>query len=84
MHQLPCIVFVRRFKSYAKERTGKGGANKGEHVQSFFCLIQCILLGSFAIVLGAHRDDIILDSKSDQQNSKNKGDSYDPPSILSA
>ena len=82
------LIFLLRFKSYAKERTIKGGSNKGEQVQSFFCLVQSILLGSFALVLGAHRDDMV-DLKSDFQNSgessqRNKEDSYDPPSILAA
>jgi len=30
-----------------------------ETIMAFFCLMQCILLGTFAAILGAHRSEIL-------------------------
>jgi len=44
---------------------------------SILCLIQCILLGSFAAILGAHRSDMI--DKNTGEEASEGGSAYEPP-----
>lgn len=47
---------------------------------SVFCLIQCILLGSFAAILGAHRSEILDKGESvEAATSADMSDTYEPP-----
>ena len=49
---------------------------------SLFCLIQCILLGSFAAILGAHRSEILDKPGREGINiaqSNELSEAYEPP-----
>jgi hypothetical protein len=51
-----------------------------ETFMSIMCMIQCLLLGSFAAILGAHRSDIIdKDGEVDVIGSTDMSDTYEPP-----
>lgn len=45
---------------------------------SILCLVQCILLGSFAAILGAHRSDIMEKSVTGEESTEGES-AYDPP-----
>ena len=49
----------RRYIGYGKDQSAQGKSFKGETVMSLLCLIQSVLLGSFAAILGAHRSEIL-------------------------
>jgi hypothetical protein len=51
-----------------------------ETFMSFLCLTQCILLGSFAAILGAHRSEIIEKQGGvEMAGSGDMSDTYEPP-----
>lgn len=69
---------------YIEERIENNLSVGGERINGFFCLVQSLLLGSFAIILAAHRSEI-LDPKI------NSGDGgvctilpYEAPSTMGA
>jgi uncharacterized membrane protein len=47
------------FIGYAKDQKFSGSSNKEEAFMAVFALVQSVLLGSFAIILAAHRSEII-------------------------
>ena len=63
MRILSSLSFFRsctdRYIGYGKDQSLQGRSYKGETVMSMLCLIQSILLGSFAAILGAHRSEIL-------------------------
>jgi hypothetical protein len=53
---------------------------KQESIMSLLCFLQCILLGSFAMILGAHRSEIIEKQGGvDAAPSADMSDTYEPP-----
>jgi len=44
---------------YRKDQKNDGLPVVTESVMAFLCLLQCILLGTFAAILGAHRSEIL-------------------------
>jgi hypothetical protein len=65
---------------YGTDQISMSMSSKQESLMSFFCLIQCILLGSFAAILGAHRSEI-LDKPGGVNftESADVSDTYDQP-----
>ena len=49
----------RRYLGYAKDRAELGYTSAGEKMSAFLSLCQCLLLGTFAAILGAHRSQIL-------------------------
>lgn len=47
---------------------------------AILCLVQCVLLGSFAAILGAHRSDMIEKSNIEEEESEG-GSAYEPPRV---
>mmetsp|Transcript_7201 Transcript_7201/g.10319 ORF Transcript_7201/g.10319 Transcript_7201/m.10319 type:complete len:178 (+) Transcript_7201:132-665(+) len=69
------LGFIRERKELALQTTE-------ETVQAIICLVQSLLLSSFALILGSHRSEI-LDQDSTihrPQNSEDEEESYKPPS----
>ena len=56
--QLFFLLFLL-FIGYAKDQKVLGNSSTNEAFMSFFSLIQSVLLGSFAIILAAHRSEIL-------------------------
>lgn len=56
--QLFFLLFLI-YLGYASDRRSQGLNTFSETLSAFFCLVQCILLGSFAAILGAHRSQIL-------------------------
>ena len=48
-----------RYLGYAKDRAELGYTSAGEKMSAFLSLCQCLLLGTFAAILGAHRSQIL-------------------------
>jgi hypothetical protein len=78
-------IHLERYIGYGKDQAINEKSYKGESVMSLLCLVQSVLLGSFAAILGAHRSEI-LDKPSAYQDmsdfpsiSNRPADSYDPP-----
>jgi hypothetical protein len=74
-----------RYLSFAKDRAAEGYATASENMSAFLSLMQCLLLGSFAAILGAHRSQI-LDKNGNGPSSAttpgeatNDDDTYEPP-----
>lgn len=81
--QLFFLMFLV-YLGYAKDRSDYGYSSASEKLSAFLSLSQCVLLGSFAAILGAHRSQI-LDKNSDSTgagSATTAGDddaTYDPP-----
>mmetsp|Transcript_65 Transcript_65/g.135 ORF Transcript_65/g.135 Transcript_65/m.135 type:complete len:202 (-) Transcript_65:287-892(-) len=58
MAQLFFMLFLV-YIGYAKDQVAAEESAKEERFMSFLCLIQSVLLGSFAAILGAHRAEIL-------------------------
>ena len=56
--QLFFLLFLL-FIGYAKDQKYIGMSSKEEAFMSFFSLVQSVLLGSFAVILAAHRSEIL-------------------------
>mmetsp|Transcript_26391 Transcript_26391/g.76157 ORF Transcript_26391/g.76157 Transcript_26391/m.76157 type:complete len:190 (-) Transcript_26391:423-992(-) len=56
--QLFFLLFLI-YLGYAKDRDDLGYASAGEKLSALLSLLQCLLLGSFAAILGAHRSQIL-------------------------
>ena len=84
-------MFITTFSSYigyAKDQRSFNESSKEESLMSFLCLVQCILLASFAAILGAHRSEI-LDKpvpalNLSGENSEISVDDYTPPNVAQA
>jgi len=77
------------YYGYVIERQSKNQNAFEDGLQACICLIQSILLGSFALMLGAHRSEILSRSQSlhdvntkEESSRKNDGE-YNPPVALS-
>jgi hypothetical protein len=87
MHSLTLFLFwAQRYAGYGKEQRHYSMSAKKESLMSFFSLVQSVLLGSFAAILGAHRSEI-LDKNSleqgasvDSSEANHTASQYDPPS----
>ncbi|KAI2505841.1 hypothetical protein MHU86_8617 [Fragilaria crotonensis] len=44
---------------YGRDQRASGMSGKQESLMAFFTFLQCVLLGSFAAILGAHRSEIL-------------------------
>ncbi len=71
---------ICRYGGFAIERENKGGTAFEDKVESFINLLHSILLGSFAMMLGAHRSEI-LERGSSLQNEDDNEAEYNPPTI---
>mmetsp|Transcript_9494 Transcript_9494/g.22371 ORF Transcript_9494/g.22371 Transcript_9494/m.22371 type:complete len:168 (-) Transcript_9494:41-544(-) len=60
---------------YDEGKDGFSGAQEG--FMSLLCLVECILLGSFAAILGAHRSDLM------DKNDPNTPEEYNTPYVQS-
>lgn len=56
--QLFFLLFLL-FISYASDRALWGNESRKEHLMSALCFLEANLLGIFAIILGAHRSEIL-------------------------
>mmetsp|Transcript_14393 Transcript_14393/g.21813 ORF Transcript_14393/g.21813 Transcript_14393/m.21813 type:complete len:180 (+) Transcript_14393:150-689(+) len=79
------LLFIL-FVGFAIERNNVGANSFEDNLQATICLVQSILLGSFAMMLGAHRTEIIDRNANLNQNrtsrvGNNGGSNYDPPSV---
>ena len=71
-----------RYIGYGKDQVANSLSAKQETLMSLFCLIQCILLGSFAAILGAHRSEILDKPGREGINiaqSNELSEAYEPP-----
>jgi hypothetical protein len=68
---------------YIEERLENNLSVDGERINGFVCLVQSLLLGSFAIILAAHRSEI-LDPKIISGNGGVCTIPYEAPSTLGA
>ena len=76
-----------RYLGYAKDRSELGYASAGEKMSAFLSLMQCLLLGSFAAILGAHRSQILdkngnptgAGSAATSAGGGGDDETYDPP-----
>jgi hypothetical protein len=83
------IYMTGRYVGFAIERQNIGGNIVEDQLQASVCLIQSILLGSFAVMLGAHRSEIIDRNSNLHTNTTTDGESsveleeskYDPPTM---
>lgn len=57
-----------------------GLPSKQELLMSFLCLVQSVLLGSFAAILGAHRSEIM---EKETGSTMDGSETYDPPHSIS-
>jgi hypothetical protein len=74
------FLFHYRYLGYAQDQTLSGQSSKQEVLMSLFCVVQSILLGSFAAILGAHRSEILeKPGDVDMTNSNDNSDTYSPP-----
>lgn len=73
------ILFLCRYCGYAKDRSLAGVGFQEEFIMSILCLVQCALLASFAMILGAHRTDIMEKNTSGEESPQEEL-SYQPPS----
>ena len=48
-----------RYLGYRKDQKNDNLPVVTETIMAFFCLMQCVLLGTFAAILGAHRSEIL-------------------------
>lgn len=58
MSQMFFLLFLI-YIGYGRDQIYNKESAKGEGVMSLLCLVQCLLLGSFAAILGAHRSEIL-------------------------
>ena len=72
------FLLSHRYLGYAKDQSSSGQSSKQEVLMSLFCVIQSVLLGSFAAILGAHRSEI-LPGDVDMAVSTSNSDTYSPP-----
>ncbi len=73
------FLFYYRYLGYAQDQTLSGQTAKQEVLMSLLCVIQSVLLGSFAAILGAHRSEI-LDTPGDGDATSNDfSDTYSAP-----
>ena len=80
--RLVCALYPKHKSlfGYIEERIDNNLPVDGERINGFVCLVQSLLLGSFAIILAAHRSEIL-----DQKISGNGGVStipYEAPPTL--
>lgn len=68
---------------YIEERIENNLSVDGERINGFVCLVQSLLLGSFAIILAAHRSEI-LDPKNISSDGGVSTIPYEAPSTLGA
>jgi len=56
-----CLFFLlfMLFQGYALDQQMEVQSNHEEHIMSTFCIIQSVLLATFASILGAHRSDVV-------------------------
>ncbi len=74
------VILDCSYLGYRKDNLVDGLAAGQETFMSIMCLIQCLLLGSFAAILGAHRSEIIeKDGEVDVVGSTDMSDTYEPP-----
>ncbi len=75
------ILFFCRYCGYAKDRSLAAVGFQEEFVMSILCLVQCVLLASFAMILGAHRSDIMVKNTTTNAGEEStQGESaYEPP-----
>jgi hypothetical protein len=73
----PCLIWhIRSFSlfGYIEDRLENNLPVDGERLNGFVCLVQSLLLGSFAAILAAHRSEIL-----DQKISDEDDVTYDAP-----
>lgn len=73
------LLLYCSYCGYAKDRSLESVGFQEEFIMSILCLVQCILLGSFAAILGAHRSDIM--EKSTDGDSTEGESAYEPPRV---
>jgi len=77
--------YIHRYSAFASERGNNYENNFEDIVESFICLTHSILLGSFAIMLGAHRSEIINRNTSmiddDGEEVEQDNSVYTPPAV---
>lgn len=78
---LLCLIYG----GYAKDRQNVGMSGAEDTIQSIVSFSQAVLLGSFALLLLAHRADVMdhdsnLHNSGDNRESEDEA-SYDPPSL---
>lgn len=66
-----------RYLGYLKDQKNDQLPVVTETIMAFFCLMQCLLLGTFAAILGAHRSEIL--EKQDENASRIVEDIYEAP-----
>ena len=57
--RIQSINSFTRYLGYRKDQKNDELPVVTETIMAFFCLMQCILLGTFAAILGAHRSEIL-------------------------
>ena len=77
LHFLFCLN--ERYLGYRKDNIEDEIPARQETFMSLLCFVQCILLGSFAAILGAHRSEIIDKPDIDPNVSAEGSEGYDPP-----
>ncbi len=86
MHHSSFTVFdlsLIRYAGYGKQQRHSGQSAKEESFMSFFSILQSLLLGSFAAILGAHRSEILdknaLEPGISADSSDARNSNYVPP-----
>jgi hypothetical protein len=70
-----------RYLGYRKDQKNAQLPVLTETISAFFCLLQCILLGTFAAILGAHRSEIL--EKQEENATRTAEDSFETPYVRS-
>lgn len=77
------------YLGYAHDRWVYNRSSTEDYLQAFICLVQSLLLGSFAAILAAHRSSIVSDDTSITSDdhtftptASKESDGYDPPIVM--
>jgi hypothetical protein len=70
-----------RYLGYRKDQKNDQLPVFTETIMAFFSLVQCVLLGTFAAILGAHRSEILEKQEENASSSRIVGeeDTYETP-----
>mmetsp|Transcript_6133 Transcript_6133/g.9420 ORF Transcript_6133/g.9420 Transcript_6133/m.9420 type:complete len:177 (-) Transcript_6133:248-778(-) len=78
MSQFFFLLFLI-YLAYERDQRMMNDSSKYESLMALFSMVQCILLGSFAAILGAHRSEILDKDREQSTKYSSQEASYEPP-----
>lgn len=76
---MPPSLLLTSYLAYERDQRMMNDSSKYESLMALFSMVQCILLGSFAAILGAHRSEILDKNREQSTKYSSPGASYEPP-----